>query len=148
MRGYRFLSLSQSYGNAKKPKARALTTRLSRRIGFIGYKVFEPRYPLNLTPSIKSLRRSVVICIIILAECYKDGMKKPSLWNCAAFAARTNRKAVCSSDIIVTDNMQKCNEYFLYYSSCPASKGSIRAPSFPEVSTITFCSASSSSLVA
>ena len=40
----------------------------------------------------------------IKAEFHKNGLKKSSLWNRAAFAARTNRKAVYSADINIWHN--------------------------------------------
>ena len=36
-----------------------------------------------------------------MAKFHKSGSKEPFLWNCAATAARRNRKAVYSVDIIL-----------------------------------------------
>ena len=41
----------------------------------------------------------VEIRIVTMAEFHKNGSKQPFLWNCAATAARRNRKAVSSVDI-------------------------------------------------
>ena len=41
------------------------------------------------------------IRIVTMAEFHKNGSKEPFLWNCAAAAARINRKAVYSVDIIL-----------------------------------------------
>ena len=42
----------------------------------------------------------VEIRIVTMAEFHKSGLFKPLLWNCAATAARINRKAVYSVDIM------------------------------------------------
>ena len=49
------------------------------------------------------VRRSapVEIRIVTMAEFHKNGLFEPLLWNCAATAARINRKAVYSVDIII-----------------------------------------------
>ena len=41
----------------------------------------------------------VKIRMAAMAEFHKSGAKEPFLWNCAAAAARINRKAVYSADI-------------------------------------------------
>ena len=48
-------------------------------------------------------RRSapVEIRIVTMAEFHKSGLFEPFLWNCAATAARINRKAVYSVDISI-----------------------------------------------
>ena len=55
------------------------------------------------------VRRSapVEIRIVTMAEFHKSGPFEPFLWNCAATAARINRKAVYSVDIIVADTLIK-----------------------------------------
>ncbi|MGM9577918.1 MAG: hypothetical protein ACI3VS_00910, partial [Evtepia sp.] len=47
----------------------------------------------------------VEIRIATMAEFHKNGSKEPFLWNCAAVAARINRKAVYSVDIIVATSV-------------------------------------------
>ena len=56
------------------------------------------------------VRRSapVEIRIVTMAEFHKSGPFEPFLWNCAATAARINRKAVYSVDIIIKAAEEKC----------------------------------------
>ena len=67
----------------------------------LGCKVFG----LNCLKTLRLplVRRSapVEIRIVTMAEFHKNGLFEPLLWNCAATAARINRKAVYSVDIII-----------------------------------------------
>ena len=51
-------------------------------------------------PSVAS-SAPVEIRIVTMAEFHKNGLFESLLWNCAATAARINRKAVYSVDIII-----------------------------------------------
>ena len=50
------------------------------------------------------------IRIATMAKFHKSGSKEPFLWNCAATAARINRKAVYSVDIILMGEEEQGRE--------------------------------------
>ena len=51
------------------------------------------------------------IRIVTMSEFHTNGYKAPFVWNCAAFAARINRFAVYSVDIIIAKIVQKSNRF-------------------------------------
>ena len=55
-----------------------------------------------------------------MAEFHKNGSFEPLLWNCAATAARINRKAVYSVDIILESMKNKRIVLFFMDSSMKA----------------------------
>ena len=64
-------------------------------------KVFGRNCPKTLHLPRERRGAPVEIRIETMAKFHKSGSKEPFLWNCAATAARINRKAVYSVDIIV-----------------------------------------------
>ena len=64
-------------------------------------KVFGLNCPKTLHLPLERCGAPAEIRIVTMAEFHKSGSKEPFLWNCAAAAARINRKAVYSVDIII-----------------------------------------------
>ena len=64
-------------------------------------KVFELNCLKTLHLPLVRRNAPVEIRIVTMAKFHKSGLFKPFLWNCAATAARINRKAVYSVDIII-----------------------------------------------
>ncbi|MDY3985805.1 hypothetical protein [Dysosmobacter sp.] len=64
-------------------------------------KVFGVNCPKTLHLPLERRGAPVEIRIVTMAEFHKTGFFEPFLWNCAAAAARINRKAVYSVDIII-----------------------------------------------
>ena len=71
--------------------------------GIVGVLISVPVAAALLAYTMRTERRGdpVEIRITTMAEFHKSGSKEPFLWNCAATAARINRKAVYSADIIL-----------------------------------------------
>ena len=66
-------------------------------------KVFGLNCPKTLHLPLERPSAPAEIRIVTMAEFHKNGSKEPFLWNCAATAARINRFAVYSVDIIVQE---------------------------------------------
>ena len=64
-------------------------------------KVFAPTGVKTLHIPLAQSAAPMEIHIAAMAEFHKNGLKEPFLWNCAAYAARINRKAVYSADITI-----------------------------------------------
>ena len=64
-------------------------------------KVFGRNCPKTLHLPRERCGAPAEIRIATMAKFHKSGSKEPFLWNCAATAARINRKAVYSVDIII-----------------------------------------------
>lgn len=62
-------------------------------------KAFGLNCPKALHLPLERRSAPVEIRIVTMAEFHKNGLKELFLWNCAAAAARINRKAVYSVDI-------------------------------------------------
>ena len=65
-----------------------------------------------------------------MAEFHKNGSFEPLLWNCAATAARINRKAVSSADIILMGEEYQIKLFSVRYIT--AKRISVTAP-WPQV---------------
>ena len=70
-------------------------------------KVFGQFSPKTLHLPQERRSAPVEIRIVTMAEFHKNGSKEPFLWNCAAAAARINRKAVYSVDIIIPQSTRQ-----------------------------------------
>ena len=71
-------------------------------MGFVQVQGFWSKLPKNLAPSTGSAAAlPVEIRIVTMAGFHKSGFFEPFLWNCAAAAARINRFAVYSADIMI-----------------------------------------------
>ena len=64
----------------------------------------------------------MAIRIVTMAEFHKNGSKEPFLWNCAAAAARINRKEVYSVDIIIVFLRETVNRRGMPPVAFPAKK--------------------------
>ncbi|MDD6605549.1 MAG: hypothetical protein PUE96_06490, partial [Oscillospiraceae bacterium] len=71
------------------------------RLALFGCKVFGENCLKTLHLPLVRCNAPVEIHIVTMAEFHKSGLFEPFLWNCAATAARINRKAVYSVDIII-----------------------------------------------
>ncbi|WP_320843177.1 hypothetical protein [Evtepia sp.] len=80
--------------------------------GFVQVQGFWTKSSKPLHLSLERRGAPVKIRIAIMSGFHKNSSKKPFLWNCAATAARINRKAVCSVDIIIGWQREKINSFF------------------------------------
>ena len=87
-------------------------------------KVFELNCLKTLHLPLVRRNAPVEIRIVTMAKFHKSGLFKPLLWNCAATAARINRKAVYSVDIILAYARRVVNpKSYLVREKNPAGNG-------------------------
>ena len=101
--------------------------RLSRFPALLKCKGFGRNCPKTLHLPRERCGAPVEIRIETMAKFHKSGSKEPFLWNCAATAARINRKAVYSVDIIIAP-------FFLWHKPSHTGNAFIaKGPRLPEV---------------